>query len=251
MSPVPIDYLPIIAAPFLGSFMAALAYRLPRGTTILIGRSHCEACQSTLAVTELMPIVSWLWQRGRCRHCGQAIAIDNLVLELLALGLAIWASMVTDGWLFWATCGFGWCLAVCGAIDVRHMLLPDVLTVPLLIAGLAVAAAIAPANLPAHLIGALAGFAVFIAIGWFFRRLTGREGLGMGDAKLLAAAGAWLGWPGLPSVVLFAAASGILATVITRNFKFAKDGGAPIAFGPHLGLGAWLVWLYGPLEITF
>ncbi len=251
MSLDPIDYLPIIAAPFFGSFMAALAYRLPRGTGIMAGRSRCDGCLATLSIAELLPILSWLWQRGRCRHCGQAIAIDNLVLEILALGLALWAALVTEGWLFWATCGFGWCLAVCAAIDFRHMILPDLLTLPLLLAGLAAAGAFAPGNLASHVIGAIAGFAVFLAVEWIFRRLTGREGLGLGDAKLLAAIGAWVGWPGLPSVVLCAAVTAILVTVGARKFKITAGGGGPIAFGPYLALGAWLVWLYGPLEIIF
>lgn len=251
MSISPLDILPVFVAPFVGSFLAALAYRLPRGLGFVRGRSRCDSCGAKLAIADLIPIVSWIWLRGRCRHCGQAIAIDNLLLELAALALAVWAAFVMQGWLLWVACALGWSLALCAAIDYRHLVVPDALSLPLLLAGLGVAAALAPGRLPVHAIGAIAGFAVFAAVAWSYRRLAGRDGLGLGDAKLLAALGAWVGWPGLTSVVLFAALSGIAATVAARRLKPATEPGAPIAFGPYLGLGGWLVWLYGPLEITF
>jgi leader peptidase (prepilin peptidase)/N-methyltransferase len=251
MNAIPYALAAVIAAPFVGSFLAALAYRLPRGLGFVGGRSRCDGCGARLGIAELIPIVSWLWARGRCRHCGGAIAIDNLALEIAALGLAAWAGWVMEGWLIWATCGLGWCLLACAAIDFRHLLLPDGLTLPLLVAGLGVAGALAPGNLAGHALGAIAGFSVFAAIAWVYRRARGRDGLGLGDAKLVAALGAWVGWPGLPSVVLFAAVSAITATLAVRKFKAGGDSAQPIAFGPYLALSGWLVWLYGPLEITF
>lgn len=96
-----VDYLPLLAAPFIGSFLAALAYRMPRNMGFVFGRSRCDDCGATLKPVDLMPILSWLWHRGRCGYCGQAIAVDNLLLELSALAVAIWASVILDGWLFW------------------------------------------------------------------------------------------------------------------------------------------------------
>lgn len=254
MSTIPYALSAVIAAPFVGSFLAMLAHRLPRGLGFVGGRSRCDHCAAQLGLAELIPIASWLWRRGRCRHCGSAIAVDNLMLEVAALVLALWAGWVMDGWLIWATCGLGWCLLACAAIDIRHMVLPDGLTLPLLLAGLAVAGTLTPENLTGHALGAIAGFIVFAGIGWAFRRLSGRDGLGLGDAKLVAALGAWVGWAGLASVVLFAAIAAIAVTLALRRLASGGAGGGggePIAFGPYLALAGWLVWLYGPLEITF
>jgi leader peptidase (prepilin peptidase)/N-methyltransferase len=250
MNPDLINALPLVAAPLVGSFLAAVAYRLPRGLGFVAGRSRCDGCGTVLGGLELVPIVGWLWRRGRCGHCGGAIAVDNLVLELAALVLAVWAWTVLDGWLLWAGCGFAWCLALAAAIDARHQVLPDGLTLPLLLAGLAVAAALDSTMLADHALGAVAGYGAFALIAWLYRRIRGQEGLGLGDAKLLAAIGAWVGWPGLPSTVLYGALAAIVASIAFRKAGLVQAA-QPIPFGPFLAIGGWLVWLYGPLEITF
>jgi leader peptidase (prepilin peptidase)/N-methyltransferase len=247
-----VNVLPLLAAPFIGSFLAALAYRLPRDLPFAGGRSRCDHCAATLGGVELVPIAGWLWCKGKCRHCGGAIAVDYVLLEMSALTLALWAWTVVDGWLLWATCGFGWVLLLSAAIDWRHMYLPDGLTLPLLLAGLVLTAWRDVDLLWAHGLGAVAGFAVFALTAWLYRKLREREGLGLGDAKLLAAVGAWVGWTGLPSTVLFAALAGIVAALARQRFSRSSTGREqPIPFGPFLGLGGWLVWLYGPLEISF
>ena len=134
-------------------------------------------------------------------------------------------------------------LAAASWIDARRLILPDVLTLPLIAAGLALAW-LQPPELATRAIGAMAGFAAFALIAELYRRLRGRDGLGLGDAKLLAGAGAWLGWEALPSVVLIGAVAGLVFALLKRP---AAD--RPIPFGPFLALGFWLVWRFGPLSV--
>ncbi len=237
----------VVVAPFIGSFLATAALRLPAGKGVVAGRSACPDCGHTLAAIELIPLVSWALARGRCRHCGGRIGAFYPLFELAATGLAAWAAMVVSGWLLWASCVLGWGLLTLAAIDARHMVLPDRLTLPLAAAGLAVAGLLGPDALRGAAIGGCAGFAMFAAIGWGYQRLRGREGLGMGDAKLLGAAGAWVGWVGLPSVVALAAFAA-LAVALVRGLGGSRPGpDARIPFGPYLCGAAWLVWLHGPV----
>lgn len=166
-------------------------------------------------------------------------------MEMAAIGVVIWAATQTPGWVLAASCLLGWWLLVLAAIDWREFLLPDVLTLPLLVAGLAISYAIDPPALADHLIGAAAGFVVFAAIAFVYRRVRGREGLGLGDAKLMAALGAWLAWQGLPSTLLFGAIAALIFVLI-RSLAGRRIAD-PIPFGAFLALGGWMVWLYGPL----
>ncbi len=243
--------VPILAAPFVGSFLGVLIERLPAGGSVLFGRSACSHCGHGLGIRDLLPLVSWAVNRGRCRHCAAGLGVFHPAIELAALAVAAWAAMVLDGegWILWAGCLLGWMLLALAMIDARHLLLPDALTLPLLPMGLGAAYALAPASLADHAIGAAAGFAVFYAIGAAYKRLRGREGLGLGDAKLLAAAGAWVSWTGLPSIVFIAGAlalAGVLASSLTGRAASWTDK-AP--FGAYLAAATWLVWLYGPLQI--
>jgi len=128
-------------------------------------------------------------------------------------------------------------------IDARHLILPDWLTLPLIPAGWALAWLQEP-PLADRLIGSAAGFLSFAVIAWAYRRLRGRDGLGLGDAKLLAGAGAWAGWQALPSVVLVGSVAALAWVAVRR-----PDPSRPIPFGPALALGFWLVWWFGPLEL--
>lgn len=237
----------IIAAPFIGSFLAVVVLRQPQGRPILWGRSECDACHRVLGPAELIPLVSYAVQRGRCRHCGAAIDPLHPIMEAGALVLAVWAAFVTTGWVLAASCLLGWTLLTLAAIDWRTGLLPDVLTLPLVVAGLAVAWLIDPGAIGAHAIGAVGGFVGFWALAEFYRRLRGRDGLGLGDAKLLAASGAWLGWMALPSVILFAAIVGLALAMAQRLRGETIETTSRIAFGPALAAATWIVWLYGPL----
>jgi leader peptidase (prepilin peptidase)/N-methyltransferase len=244
------DWLfPVLAAPFVGSFLGLLIARLPLGGDVVFARSTCPSCHHKLGPADLVPVVSWLGSRGRCRHCGARISFLYPGVELAALVLAVWAATVVSGWLLWASCALAWCLLALAVIDWRHHLLPDVLTLPLIVVGLAVAYVASAAGIAAHLVGAAAGFVAFAAIAWAYRRLRGREGLGLGDAKLLAAAGAWISWVGLGSVVLIGAVTALGLAVLGAARGRGLRADTRLAFGPHLALGTWLVWLYGPLVI--
>jgi len=237
----------IAASPFVGSFLGTVILRLPHGRSFLAGRSECPHCHRRLAWRDLVPVVSWLVARGRCRFCGAAIGGFYPAVELAALGVALWSTAVAPDWIAWAGAGLGWTLLTLGWIDWRHYLLPDALTLPLAAAGLVVAGLIDPDRLLHHIIGLGAGFGGFAAVAWLYRRWRGRSGLGGGDAKLLGALGAWVAWWGLPTVVLYAALSG-LALVLAQAARGQRVTlGHRLPFGPHLCLAGWLVWLYGPL----
>jgi len=240
-------WLALLMAPFVGSFLGVVIERLPAGRPVVLGRSACDHCGRTLAARDLVPSVSYLARRGRCA-CGEVrLGVFYPAIELAALAVALSAVTVLSGWLLWASLALGWTLLALAAIDLRHLLLPDALCLPLIPAGLAVAWLLDPALLPDHLLGALLGFVAFAAIALVYRRLRGREGLGMGDAKLLAAAGAWLGWLALPSVVLIAAVVGLALALAGALAGGKLTWTSRIAFGPHLALGLWLVWLFGPV----
>ena len=243
------DWLwPVLVSPFIGSFLGLLVKRLPEGRPVTGGRSVCDHCGQRLGPLDLVPIASWLALRGRCRHCGAKITALPLALELGALLVAIWAASVSDGWALWAGCVLGWTLLTLAAIDFRDGILPDVLTLPLVAAGLAATQFLTPWQFLDSAIGAAAGFTIFVLIRWLYRRLRGREGLGLGDAKLLAAAGAWVTWDGLPSVVLIGAAAGLaIALVMSWRGGDQLNLNQRIPFGPALCLGTWLVWIYGPI----
>jgi leader peptidase (prepilin peptidase) / N-methyltransferase len=243
----PEGLLALFLAPFVGSFLGVVALRLPAGRPLVLARSACAECGRRLGARDLVPLFSYLTRGGRC-SCGKLrLSPFYPAIELGALAVTASAVWVLSGWLLWLSLGLGWTLLALAAIDLRHYLLPDALTLPLIPAGLAVAWALDPALLPAHLLGALLGFAAFVIIGQAYRRLRGRDGLGLGDAKLLAAAGAWLGWAALPSVVLIAAVLALALALVQAlgGAKLALTG--KLAFGPHLALAFWLVWLYGPL----
>jgi leader peptidase (prepilin peptidase)/N-methyltransferase len=236
-------------APFVGSFLGVAITRLPVGARVVLARSSCPSCDHALGVRDLVPLLSWAFLRGRCRHCGAAIGTFYPAIELAAVLIAAWAALVLPGALVFAGCLLGWALLALGVIDRRHEILPDVLTLPLIAAGLGVAYWLDPASLRDHAIGAVAGFAAFFIIRVAYRRVRGREGLGMGDAKLLAAGGAWVSWPGLPGIVLWAAMAGLAVALIRALTGGRVTAADRIPFGPYLCGGIWLVWLYGPLVL--
>lgn len=149
-----------------------------------------------------------------------------------------------------ATALLGWQLLLIALIDAEHHWLPDVLTWPLVVTGVAVAALDGAGPALMHAAGAVAGFVALWLLGWLYRRIRGREGLGGGDPFLFAGAGAWVGWTGLPSVLLWASAAGLSVVVARLALRRPLAMADRLPFGVFLAVGIWLVWLYGPLGVS-
>jgi leader peptidase (prepilin peptidase)/N-methyltransferase len=235
----------IIVAPFIGSFLGVLITRLPRGKAVVVERSRCDRCGHALRARDLIPLVSFTLSRGQCRYCRGAIGVFAPVIEMAALGVAFWAALVTSGGNLWLTCLLGWWLLTMACIDIETMLLPDTLTLPLLLVGLGSVAWFNPQALPDHLLATAAGYLVLFATARTYRALRGRDGLGLGDAKLLAALGAWLGLAALPALLFAAASLGLVAALGLAAAGRRVVGTTAIPFGPCLAMSGWLFWLYG------
>jgi leader peptidase (prepilin peptidase)/N-methyltransferase len=237
----------VLAAPFVGSFLGLIVRRLPDGLPLAWSRSRCEGCGTTLRVADLMPVVSWLAAGGRCRYCGCPLGWFYPGIELAAVAVAVVAILADSGEGVWLDCLLGWWLLTLGWIDLRRWLLPDALTLPLVLAGLIAAAAFDPDQLVARALGAALGYLSLIAVAALYRWWRGRDGLGRGDAKLLAAAGAWLGVAALPQVILWAALAALAAAAGLRLAGLRIGAATALPFGPFLALATWLLWLSGPL----
>jgi leader peptidase (prepilin peptidase)/N-methyltransferase len=239
----------ILAAPVIGSFLGVLIRRLPEGRPIVWARSGCEHCGAGLRPAELVPLVSWALARGRCGHCGRSIGWFYPAVELAALAVALIALAVDEVEAAWLDCLLGWWLLALAWIDIRRWILPDALTLPLIVAGLLAALATEPDALVERALGAALGYVALWTVAWLYRRLRGREGLGQGDAKLFAAAGAWLGALALPQVILVAAIAALLTAAALRLYGTEIRAHSALPFGPFLALAIWALWLFGPLPL--
>ncbi|MEK6541606.1 MAG: prepilin peptidase [Pseudomonadota bacterium] len=222
-----------MAGAIFGSFIATLALRWPQGRSMVHGRSACDGCGRTLAVIDLVPLVSWLVLRGRCRTCGAEIAGAHIVIELVAATIGGVALGFIPNLGGAALALFGWQLLLLGWLDARHWWLPHALSAILAVSGLmfggvAMAALGLDATLIDRVIGMVGGFAALALIALVYRALRGREGLGGGDAPLLGAIGAWVGWAVLPLVLLLAALAGIAVALMHFARKPVGDAGEPI-----------------------
>ncbi len=166
---------------------------------------------------------------------------------MAAVAVALTAVLADSGQSLWLDCLLGWWLLALGWVDLRSWLLPDALTLPLVVAGLVAAAAFDPEQLSDRSLGAAAGYLSLFTIAALYRRLRRREGLGGGDAKLLAAAGAWVGVAALPQVILVAALSALAAAGGLRLAGIRLTAQSPLPFGPFLALATWVLWLHGPI----
>jgi leader peptidase (prepilin peptidase)/N-methyltransferase len=234
-----------LAGLIIGSFVAALTLRWPAGRSVVGGRSHCDACGKALGVRDLVPVLSFLALRGRCRHCHAAIAPRHLWVELAAGGIGAVSLAVHPGASGIAGAGLGWGLLALAILDVEHFWLPDRITLPLGLAGLVAGAWLSPPLLD-RAIGAVAGFACLSIIALVYKSITGRTGLGGGDPKLLAAIGAWLGWTALPFVLLLAAVLGLVLAGLDRLRGRPVTGQTRVPLGALLAVVAWPLWLVGP-----
>jgi leader peptidase (prepilin peptidase)/N-methyltransferase len=237
----------VLASPLVGSFLGVVVSRHASPRSIVLGRSRCGVCRHPLGPLDLVPLASWVATRGRCRYCGGDLGLFYPMIELAALAVALWSAALGSGWLVWETCLFGWTLLALAAIDVHAYRLPDFLTIPLLLGGLGLTAFAEPTRFTEHLFGAAAGYSIVIVIRFAYRRARRREGIGLGDAKLLAAAGAWGSWESLPSIVLVGAVAALIWVLFRLPTAPRPVLTQPVPFGAFLCLGTWLICLYGPL----
>jgi leader peptidase (prepilin peptidase)/N-methyltransferase len=227
----------------IGSFLATLVSRWPRGASVVAGRSACDACGARIGARDLVPIASALLLRGRCRACGAEIAPHHRWMELLAALAGAASLLVEPGIQGLAGALFGWMLLALAALDLKHFWLPDRLTAPLALLGFGCGLAGWPPSLADRLIGAVAGFVSLALIALAYRRLRGREGMGGGDAKLLGAIGAWLGWQTLPAVILGASLVGLAhvgARLLAGQPVLATD---RLPLGALMALAAFPIWI--------
>lgn len=236
MSPALLAIAGAIGGGIVGSYLATLVQRWGRGESASTGRSRCEGCGRTLGAGELIPLVSALASRGRCRQCGSRIDPLNWQVEAVAAllgGASLWLAPGLQGA---ALAAFGWLLLPLVLLDWRHFWLPDRLNLVLAFAGLGAGGLLGVAGLADRLAGGAIGFLVLWGIALLYRRVRGREGLGMGDPKLLGAIGLWLGWTALPFVLLLGTLIG-LAVALPGGLTATRR----LPFGTMLGIAAWLV----------
>lgn len=212
---------------------------------LMVPRSACPHCDHAITAMENIPLLSWLWLKGRCRECHAPISPRYPLVELLtALLSLVVAATFPPSWGLLAALLLTWVLVALTFIDLDKMLLPDQLTLPLLWGGLLFNLAGGFVPLADAVIGAIAGYLVLWSLYWAFKLLTGKEGMGYGDFKLLAALGAWLGWQALPIVLLLSSLVGAIigiSLILLRNHHQGK----PIPFGPYLAIAGWIALLWG------
>lgn len=216
---------------------------------LVVPRSRCPRCGHAITALENVPVISWLVLRGKCSACSAPISVRYPAVEIaaaLVTGYAAWRygfSLAGVGAM-----AFCWVLIALTFIDLDTQLLPDDLTLLLLWGGLALNLGATFAPLPSAVIGAIAGYLSLWTVYWAFKFATGKEGMGFGDFKLLAAIGAWLGWQALPLVILLSSIVGAVVGISLMIFtKHGRD--HPIPFGPYLATAGLIALFWGP-EIT-
>ena len=259
----------------VGSFLNVVIYRVPKmmerqwqaecaefsGTTadtveqpafnLLVPRSRCSSCAHAITWYENIPLLSYAFLRGKCSACGAPYGIRYPMVELasgLLFSFCAWRWGATPTTLAW--CGFSAVLLALAMIDWDTTFLPDDMTLPLLWAGLVVAALQwnASVTLVTALWGAVAGYLSLWLIYWAFKLITGKEGMGYGDFKLFAALGAWFGWPALVPMILMASVIGAVIGILMKFTSGLREGGY-VPFGPFLAGAGFTAMIFGPQSI--
>ncbi len=208
-------------------------------------RSRCPHCGHAITARENIPIVSYLWLRGRCSGCDAKISVRYPIIEFVTALLSVTVAWHFGfGWPALAGLLFTWALIALTMIDFDHQLLPDSITLPFLWLGLTLSLWQVFVDSPTAIIGALAGYLSLWTIYWAFKLLTGKEGMGYGDFKLLALLGAWMGWQMLPVIILLSSAVAAIVG-ITLIVCRGRDRNIPIPFGPYLATAGWIALLWG------
>lgn len=233
---------------------ATPATELPTGRFDLVApRSRCTDCGHQITALQNIPVVSYLVLGGKCGNCSAPISSRYPIIEMLtAIMTAVVAWRFGFGWEAAAAISMTWTLIAISVIDLDHLIIPDSISLPLIWAGLllslfhdAVSAEILFIDSRTAIVGGLAGYLSLWSIYHLFRLLTGKEGMGYGDFKLLAALGAWLGWQMLPLIILLSALVGATVGISLVVFK-RQHRSVPIPFGPFLAAAGWIAMLYGP-----
>ncbi len=255
----------------VGSFLNVVIYRLPvmmerewrcqcaelleqplpeeasRPFNLVTPPSRCQNCQHPIKPWENIPVLSYLWQRGRCTACQTRISPRYPIIELSCAVLSmIVAWQLGFGWSLLSVLFLTWALLALSMIDVDHQLLPDSMTLPLLWLGLLLNLWPETRFVPIEeaILGAVFGYLSLWSVYWLFKLTTGKEGMGYGDFKLLAMFGAWLGWQALPMIILMSSLVGAIIG-ITLIVVQGRDRNQPIPFGPYLACAGWITLLWG------
>ena len=258
----------------VGSFLNVVIYRLPvilqrnwkaqcleyleigntEGTTqnkkeeafnLVVPRSRCPKCGHQITALENIPVISYLFLKGKCSNCGIHISIRYPIIEAITGLLSVIVAWQLGFTLATAAALFlTWALVALTMIDFDHQLLPDNITLPFLWIGLLLSLAPIFADTQASIIGAVCGYMTLWSVYWVFKLVTGKEGMGFGDFKLLALFGAWFGWQYLPVIILLSSLVGAVVGISLVLFK-GKDKNIPIPFGPYLAAAGWIAMLWG------
>ncbi|QPK03432.1 prepilin peptidase [Vibrio kanaloae] len=209
-------------------------------------RSTCPKCDNQLRVIDNIPVLSWLFLKGKCHSCSNPISARYPLVELLTATLCtVVASHFGFSFYAIALIFFTFVLITATFIDLDTMLLPDQITLPLIWSGIALALFnISPVSLQDSVVGAMAGYLALWSVYWLFKLLTGKEGMGYGDFKLLAALGAWLGWQHLPMIILLSSLVGLIFGLIQLRLKQQGIDKA-FPFGPYLAIAGWVSLMWG------
>jgi len=234
----------------VGSFLNVCIYRLPRGESLVAPRSRCTSCGTQLRWRDNVPVLSYLLLAGRCRTCRAPISPMYPVVEVSAALVAVVSYVRFGPTLFFVSrVAFALALIVLFVIDLRHRILPNRITVPGIVAGFAFSF-FAPPGWPASLVGIVAGGGLLLAIAEVYYRTRGEEGLGMGDVKMIAMIGAFLGWK---SMLVALVLSSVLGSAIGVAMIAARKGDMKYAlpFGSFLAVGALVASLFGDAIVTW
>ena len=240
-----IFFMTFLFGAIIGSFLNVCIYRIPAGESVVRPRSRCGACQTPIRSTDNIPILSYLLLRGRCRACGAGIAARYPFVEALT-GVAALATFVVYGPTLHAIVLFAFlcALIVVSMIDLDHQIIPNIISIPGILVGFLAALLVGQPSWRASLAGLLLGGGVLWFVSESYYRLTGREGMGFGDVKLLAMIGAFLGWQAIPVTLLLASLTGTLIGVGVMLAR-GSDSRTPIPFGPFLAAGAVCALFFG------
>ncbi len=250
-----ISYLPLIMifvlGLCLGSFLNVCIYRLPLGKSLVSPGSSCPKCGNPIRFYDNIPVLSYIILRGKCRACKANVSLRYPLVELLTgmLAVVIW---IRFGWHIQAVFFFFFCacLLVITFIDIDHRIIPDIISLPGIIIGLAAAPFFGQISWQGSLAGVITGGGCLLAVALVYKALTGKEGMGGGDIKLLAMIGAFTGWKGVLFTVFVASATGTVIGLILmikagKNMKFA------VPFGPFLAVGAITYVFFGNFLINW